>query len=75
MYFLYTTHIYNTIYTNDPVIANEKLYYINEYEKYIIENINNNILKRLKSKCYGQINYEDEIKEIWKKKLTLKYIS
>ena len=75
LYFLYTTHIYNTIYTNDPVMANEKLYYINEYEKYIIENLNNNILKRLKSKCYGQINYEDEIKEIWKKKLTLKYIS
>ena len=23
----------------------------------------------------GKINYEDEIKEIWKKKLTLKYIS
>ena len=75
LYFLYTTYIYNTIYTNDPIIANEKLYYINEYEKYIIENINNNILKRLKSECYGKINYEDEIKEIWKKKLTLKYIS
>ena len=75
LYFLYTTYIYNTIYTNDPKIANEKLYYINEYEKYINENINNNILKRLKSNCYGKINYEDEIKEIWKKKLTLKYIS
>jgi hypothetical protein len=75
LYFLYTTYIYNTIYTNDPIIANEKLYYINEYEKYIIKNINNNILKRLKSECYGKINYEDEIKEIWKKKLTLKYIS
>ena len=75
LYFLYTTYIYNTIYTNDPKIANEKLYYINEYEKYINENINNNILKRLKSNCYGKINYEEEIKEIWKKKLTLKYIS
>jgi hypothetical protein len=63
------------IYTNDPKIANEKQYYINEYEKYIIDNINNNIFKRLKSRCYGIINYEDEIKEIWKKKLTLKYIS
>ena len=75
LYFLYTTYIYNTIYINDAKIANEKLYYINEYEKYIIDNINNNILKRLKSNCYGKINYDDEIKEIWKKKLTLKYIS
>ena len=75
LYFLYTTYIYNTIYTNDVKIANEKLFYINEYEKYIIDNINNNILKRLKSNCYGKINYDDEIKEIWKKKLTLKYIS
>ena len=75
LYFLYTTYIYNMIYTNDPKIANEKQYYINEYEKYIIDNINNNIFKRLKSRCYGIINYEDEIKEIWKKKLTLKYIS
>jgi hypothetical protein len=75
LYFLYTTYIYNIIYINDAKIANEKLYYINEYEKYIIDNINNNIFKRLKSKCYGIINYDDEIKEIWKKKLTLKYIS
>jgi len=75
LYFLYITYVYNTIYTSDNVIANEKLYYINEYEKYINENIKNNILKRLKSKCYGKINYDDEIKEIWKKKLTLKYIS
>ena len=73
LYFLYTTYIYNTIYTTDSKMSNEKLYYINEYEKYII--IHNNILKRLKSSCYGKINYEDEIKEIWKKKLTLKYIS
>jgi hypothetical protein len=75
LYFLYTTYIYNTIYTVDTLMSTEKLYYINEYEKYINTNINNNILKRLKSNCYGKINYEDEIKEIWKKKLTLKYIS
>jgi hypothetical protein len=75
LYFLYTTYIYNIIYTNDPMIANEKLYYINQYEKYISDNINNNVVKRLKSNCYGKINYEDEIKEIWKKKLTLKYIT
>jgi hypothetical protein len=75
LYFLYTTYIYNTIYTINTVLSNEKLYYINEYEKYIKDNLHNNILKRLKSKCYGKINYEDEIREIWKKKLTLKYIT
>lgn len=75
LYYLYTTYIYYTIYMNDTELSTEKLYYINEYEKYIKTTINNNILKRLKSKCYGKINYEEEIKEIWKKKQTLKYIS
>ena len=75
LYFLYTTYIYYTIYTKDTVLSNEKLYYINEYENYITKHIHNNILKRLKSNCYGNINYEDEIKEVWKKKLTLKYIT
>lgn len=75
LYFLYATHIYYTIYTKDTTLSNEKLYYINEYEKYIVTSIHNNILKRLKSSCYGKINYDDEIKEIWKKKLTLKYIT
>jgi hypothetical protein len=75
LYFLYTSYIYNTIYTNDTVLSHEKLYYINEFENYINNNLHNNILKRLKSNCYGKINYEDEIKEIWKKKLTLKYIT
>jgi len=75
LYFLYTTYAYYTIYMKDTVLSNEKQYYINEYEKYIDTSIHNNILKRLKSTCYGKINYEDEIKEIWKKKLTLKYIT
>jgi hypothetical protein len=75
LYFLYNSYIYNTIYTKNSVLSNEKLYYINEFENYIKNNLHNNILKRLKSNCYGKINYEDEIKEIWKKKLTLKYIT
>lgn len=75
LYFLYITYIYNTIYTTNTILSNEKLYYINEYENYIKKNLNNNILKRLKSNCYGKINYEDEIRELWKKKLTLKYIT
>jgi hypothetical protein len=75
LYFLYNSYIYNTIYTTDVSLSNEKLYYINEFEIYIKDSLNNNISKRLKSNCYGKINYEDEIKEIWKKKLTLKYIT
>jgi hypothetical protein len=75
LYFLYNSYIYNTIYTTDVSLSNEKLYYINEFENYIKDSLNNNISKRLKSNCYGKINYEDEIKEIWKKKLTLKYIT
>ena len=75
LYYLYTTSIYYTIYTSDPVMTIEKLYYINEFENYIKTNIHNDILKRLKSSCYGKINYNEEIKEIWKKKLTLKYIT
>jgi len=75
LYYLYTTSIYYTIYTSDPVITIEKLYYINEFENYISTNIHNDILKRLKSSCYGKINYNEEIKEIWRKRLTLKYIT
>jgi hypothetical protein len=73
--YLYTTSIYYTIYTSDPVITIEKLYYINEFENYISTNIHNDIFKRLKSSCYGKINYNEEIKEIWRKRLTLKYIT
>jgi len=75
LYYLYTTSIYYTIYTSDPVITIEKLYYINEFENYISTNIHNDRLKRLKSSCYGKINYNEEIKEIWRKRLTLKYIT
>lgn len=75
LYFLYTTFIYFTIYTSDASISSEKRYYINEFESYIKNSIHNNILKRLKSSCYGKINYGEEIKEIWRKKLTLKYIT
>jgi hypothetical protein len=59
----------------DISLSNEKLYYINDYDRYIATNIHNNLLKRLKSDCYGKINHEDEIKKIWRKKLTLKYIT
>jgi hypothetical protein len=75
LYFLYTAYAYYTIYMKDISLSNEKLYYINDYDRYIATNIHNNLLKRLKSDCYGKINHEDEIKKIWRKKLTLKYIT
>lgn len=75
LYYLYTTYIYFSIYTSVPVMSSEKLYYINEFEKYIKTILRDDILKRLKSTCYGKINHEEEIREIWKKKLTLKYIT
>ena len=75
LYYLYTTYIYFSIYTSDPAMSIEKLYYINEFEKYIKTILHDDILKRLKSSCYGKINHDEEIREIWKKKLTLKYIT
>ena len=57
LYFLYTTYIYNTIYTTDTLMSNEKLYYINEYEKYININIHNNILKYYIIKCLIKTRY------------------
>jgi hypothetical protein len=73
--YLYTTYVYSMIYTNDPVMTREKQYYINEFETYIKTNIHNDISKRLKSSCYGKINHDEEIREIWRKRLTLKYIT
>jgi hypothetical protein len=75
LYYLYTTYIYYLIYTSNPIIMKEKLYYINEFETYIKTNIHNDISKRLKSSCYGIINHDEEIKDIWRKKLTLQYIT
>lgn len=75
LYYLYTCYIYYTIYTNDPAMATEKQYHINQFESYIKTIIHDDILKRLKSSCYGKINHAEELKDLWKKKLTLKYIT
>jgi hypothetical protein len=75
LFYLYVTYIYYTIYTSNTLISVEKLYYINEFESYIKNTINNDILKRFKSNCYGTINYGDFVKDVWRKKLTLKYIT
>jgi len=73
IYFLYLEYIKNKIYLNNNKEASENLYYINRYEDYIKNDINNNIKKRLRSECYGIINKEEDIKRLWRKRLTLKY--
>lgn len=87
IYFLYTNYVTNNIYiaTNKEVSveasteakeeAEENLYYINEYYKYIENNFKENIDKRLKTKCFGEINYEAELKQLWNKRLTVEYIN
>jgi DNA topoisomerase IA len=75
LYFLYTEYISNRIYNNDNEKSQETLYYINQFEDYINAKLKNNVEKRLNSVCYGKINDESIIREMWKKKMTLKYIS
>jgi hypothetical protein len=75
IYFLYTNYIINNIYVPNQTEAEENLYYINEYYRYIEVNLKGNIEKRLKTKCFGEINYEEEIKLLWNKRLTVEYIN
>jgi hypothetical protein len=75
IYFLYTNYIINNIYIPNQAEAQENLYYINEYYRYIEVNFKGNIEKRLKTKCFGEINYEEEIKLLWNKRLTVEYIN
>ena len=75
MYFLYVDYIKNKIYLNREEEASENLYYINQYENYIKNNIKYDVKKRLKSDCYGVIDNKNDIKRLWKQKLTIKYFS
>ena len=72
---MYLDYVKNKIYLNNLDEAKENLYYINQYENYIKNIIKNDVSKRLKSECYGKINNDDEIKRMWKQKLTIKYLS
>jgi hypothetical protein len=74
LYFLYYNYVNNKIYYNNKEEVLENIYYINQFENKIIEKKNKNLNKRLKINCYGEINFEKELKEIWNKRLTLKYI-
>jgi len=75
LYFLYVDYIKNKIYLNREEEASENLYYINQYENYIKNNIKYDVKKRLKSNCYGVIDNKNDIKRLWKQKLTIKYFS
>jgi hypothetical protein len=75
LYFLYYNYVNNKIFYNNNSEALENIYYINQFENNIInEEMNISVNKRLQTKCYGEINYESELKELWNKRLTLKYI-
>jgi hypothetical protein len=73
LYFLYYNYIRNKIYYNNNSEASENIYYINQYENNIIVDkikINDRLMKN----CYGDIDYEDELKNIWNKRLTIEYL-
>jgi len=75
LYFLYYNYIKNKIYYNNNIAAAENIYYINQYENNIIDNkIKNNVNERLMKNCYGEIDYNHELKNIWNKRLTLDYL-
>jgi|694.fasta_scaffold03839_27 hypothetical protein len=75
LYFLYYNYINNKIYKNNMNDAMENLYYINQFENNLLKaNLNKiPINKRLQTNCYGEIKHENELKEIWNHRLTIKY--
>jgi hypothetical protein len=75
LYFLYSIYAVNNIYENNEQEAEENLYYINEFNNYIKYKLKGNLEKRLKTVCYGEINYENELKAMWNKRLTVEYIN
>ena len=75
LYFLYYNYVNNKIYKNNMKDAMENIYYINQFENNVLDDKLNKtpINKRLQINCYGEINRENELKEIWNQRLTLKY--
>lgn len=74
LYFLYSYYLLNfmTLSNNEP--TDEALYYIGMFEKYIENNLINNVHKRLNIHCYGTVDTKEFIKVNWKKRATLKYL-
>jgi len=75
LYFIYNDYVINKIFKNDIKKSLDNLYYINQYDNYIKNNIKTDVEKRLKIKCYGDINNEEMLKKLWDKKMTIGKIS
>jgi hypothetical protein len=75
LYFIYNDYVINKIFKNDKKKSFDNLYYINQYDNYIKNNIKEDVKKRLKIKCYGDINNEEILKRLWDKKMTVEKIS
>jgi hypothetical protein len=69
LYLLYSHYIIYNIFSKNDGILDDTLYYINEYEKYISNDLKNKPEKRLSSICYGEV--VDDLKN-WNKRMTVK---
>lgn len=75
LFFIYNDYVINKIFKNDNNKSLDNLYYINQYDNHIKNNIKTDVEKRLKIKCYGDINNEEMLKKLWDKKMTIGKIS
>jgi len=75
LFFIYNDYVINKIFKNDKNKSLDNLYYINQYDNHIKNNIKTDVEKRLKIKCYGDINNEEMLKKLWDKKMTIGKIS
>ena len=71
LYLLYSHYIIYNIFSKNDTILDDTLYYINEYEKYISNDLKNKPDKRLSTICYGEVVYD--LKN-WNKRMTVKKI-
>lgn len=71
LYLLYSHYIIYNIFSKNDSILDDTLYYINEYEKYISNDLKNKPEKRLSTVCYGTV--VEDLKN-WNKRMTVKKI-
>jgi hypothetical protein len=75
LYFLYSYYLLYEVYGKSQDIMNEYLYHINQLEDYVQNTLKNNMRRRLKIRCYGDINKTDELNVNWKDRMTLRHVS
>jgi hypothetical protein len=75
LYFFYCYYLLNELYGKKQEIADEVLYHINMFEDYINTKLKNNTRRRLKIRCYGNINKQIDTNDNWKDRMTLRHIS